>query len=63
MAQPKDEFLTEVEELTVRGIKLDYKTKEEILTWMASNTFINGEAAIDKYPQITDVLAGIEAKA
>ena len=30
---------------------------------MASNTFIDGEAAIDKYPQITEALASIEAKA
>lgn len=30
---------------------------------MASNTFIDGEAIIDKYPMITDVLTGIQTKA
>ena len=30
---------------------------------MAANTFINGESLKDKYPQIEQVLAGIQAHA
>jgi hypothetical protein len=40
---------------------MDAKTDQEIVEWMASNTFINGEALIDKYPQIEEVLMGIQA--
>ena len=42
---------------------MDAKTDQEIFEWMASNTFINGEALIDKYPQIEEVLMGIQAQA
>ena len=50
--QPYNDFLTKVEEITVRGIEMDAKTDQEIVTWVASNTFVDGEALIDKYPQI-----------
>ena len=49
--------------MTVRGIEMDSKNKQEIFTWMASNTFVDGEALIDKYPQIEEVLAGLDAQA
>jgi hypothetical protein len=39
---------------------MDAKTDQQIVEWMASNTFINGEALIDKYPQVQDVLKGIQ---
>ena len=42
---------------------MDAKTDQEIVTWMASNTFINGESLMDKYPQVQDVLMGIQAQA
>ena len=42
---------------------MDAKTDQEIVEWMASNTFINGESLMDKYPQIEEVLMGIQMQA
>ena len=42
--------MTAAEEYTVRGAELDAKTDQEVFTWIAENTFIDGVAAIDKYP-------------
>jgi len=50
--QPWNDFLTKAEELTVRGIEMDAKTDQEIVTWVASNTFVDGESLYDKYPQV-----------
>ena len=61
--QPWDDFLTKVEDLTVRGMDMGAKNDQEIITWMAQNTFVDGESLYDKYPQVQDVLAGIQAQA
>ena len=39
------------------------KNDQEIITWMSQNTFVDGESLYDKYPQVQDVLAGIQAQA
>ena len=57
--QPWDDFLTKVEELTVRGIEMDAKTDQEVVTWVTQNTFVDGESLYEKYPQVQDVLAGL----
>jgi hypothetical protein len=63
VSQPWNDFLTKVEDLTVRGMQMGAKNDQEIITWMAQNTFVDGESLYDKYPQVEDVLAGIQAQA
>ena len=50
ISEPWNQFVTAAEEYTVRGAELDAKTDQEVFTWIAENTFIDGVAAIDKYP-------------
>ena len=42
VSQPYNDFLTKVEDLTVRGLQMDAKTDQEIVEWMAKNTFVDG---------------------
>ena len=42
VSQPYNDFLTQVEDLTVRGVQMDAKTDQEIVEWMAKNTFVDG---------------------
>ena len=42
VSQPYNDFITQVEDLTVRGMQMDAKTDQEIFEWVAKNTFVDG---------------------
>ena len=44
-------------------MQMGAKNDQEIIEWMAKNTFIDGESLYDRYPQVDEVLAGIQAQA
>ena len=50
--QPWNDFLTKVEDLTVRGMQMGAKNDQEIVTWVANNTFVDGQSLYDKYPEV-----------
>ena len=43
-------------------MQMGAKNDQEIVEWMAKNTFVDGESLYDRYPQIEEAIAGIEAQ-
>ena len=50
VAQPWDDFVTRAEELTVSGAKMDMQTKEEVISFIAENTFVDGVSLSETFP-------------
>jgi len=52
ISQPYNDFLTQVEDLTVRGMQMGAKNDQEIVEWITKNTFVDGESLYDRYPEV-----------
>ena len=51
------------EELSIKDAKLDAQTDEEIIRFIADNTFVDGVSLTDKYPQIDEWINEMKASA
>ena len=55
--------MTRAEELSVEDAKLDAQTDEEVIRFIADNTFVDGVSLTDKYPQIDEWINEMKANA
>ena len=55
--------MTRAEELSVEDANLDMQTDEEIIRFIADNTFVNEVSLTDKFPQIDSWIEEMKAQA
>ena len=63
ITQPWNDFVYRAEEFAVEGAELDMQTDEEIIRFIADNTFVDGVSLTDKYPQIDEWIAEMKEQA
>lgn len=63
IAQPWSDFLEQSEELMEEGQEMDIETTEEMITFVAENTFINGVSLADTFPGIESFLEAMDDSA
>ena len=63
ITRPWNDFVTRAEELSIEDAKLDAQTDEEIIRFIADNTFVDGVSLTDKYPQIDEWINEMKASA
>jgi len=63
IAKPWDEFLTSVEGLVQEGHDQDWKTNEEVFTFISNNTFIDGKSIAEKFPESVEWFKEVKAEA
>lgn len=63
VTKPWNDFVTRAEQLSVEGAELDMQTDEEIIRWLADNTFVDGVSLTDKFPQINTWVEEMKAQA
>lgn len=63
ITEPWNDFVTRAEELSIEDAKIDAQTEEEIIRFVADNTFVDGVSLTDKYPEIDQWIADMKAQA
>jgi hypothetical protein len=59
IAQPWNDFLTTSEELEREGSQLDVQTTEEVVNFVADNTYVDGQTLNEAFPEVQEWLAGM----
>ena len=62
VAEPWNSFVDEAEGLALEDKKLELDTDEEVIRYLADNTFVDGVSLMDTYPQIEDIIAQMKAE-
>ena len=60
---PTENFMTRAENLSDEGREIGLKTDEEIVRFVANNTFVDGESLNEIYPQVEEFLTAYRAEA
>ena len=55
--------MTNAEDLIIEGNKMDAQTKEEVISFVAENTFIDGQSLSEVFPRVEEFLTSIEQNA
>lgn len=55
--------MTRAEELSVEDAKLDAQTDEEVIRFVADNTFVDGVSLTDTYPEIDEWITEMKENA
>ena len=63
IAQPWSEFLDKADDYVEEGQELDMETFDEMITFVAENTFINGMSLADTFPGIEGFLGAMDDSA
>ena len=63
ITKPWNDFVTRAEDLSVEDANLDMQTDEEVIRFIADNTFVEGVSLTDKYPEIDTWIAEMKAQA
>ena len=63
IAKPWDDFLTSVEGLIQEGHDQDWKTNEEVFTFICNNTYIDGKSIAEKFPESVEWFKEVKAEA
>lgn len=53
---PWNDLVNEVKQLESESTELDLQTSEDIINFVADNTFVEGASLRDTYPEIEDIL-------
>lgn len=57
ITKPWNDFVTEAERIQRRQDQLDIQTTEDVVNFIANNTFVDGKSLQDTYPEIQEFLA------
>ena len=63
VAEPWNSFVDEAEGLALEDKKLELDTDEEVIRYLADNTFVDGVSLMDTYPEIEDWITEMKAEA
>ena len=62
ITQPWNDFVTEAERIQRERDQLDIQTTEDVVNFIANNTFVDGKSLQDTYPEIQEFLAQMVAE-
>ena len=60
---PTENFMARAENLSDEGREIGLQTDEEIVRFVANNTFVDGESLNEIYPQVEEFLTAYRAEA
>ena len=63
VAQPWNDFLTQAEKLSDEYVESGIQTDQEIMRFIAENTFVDGKSLSEVFPQFEDFLASYREEA
>ena len=63
IAEPWNNFVDEAEKLALEDDELRLETDEEVIRFIADNTFVDGVSLSDTYPEIEDWITEMKAQA
>lgn len=62
IAAPFNKLVDEAESLIVSGTLADTKTDDEVISFIADNTFVDGVALSSMFPEIEEFIQGMYAQ-
>ena len=62
ITEPWNNFVTEAERIQRSRDQLDIQTTEDVVNFIANNTFVDGKSLQDTYPEIQEFLAQMVAE-
>ena len=63
ISAPWNDFVSSAESLAKEGKSLDMQTSEDVINFVAKNTYVDGQSLNDKFPEIQQFLTEAKAEA